>query len=227
MIVAIAFCPHPPALFPQLGGGAAGDVEELRTACDAAVRRLCGSGAAAFVVLGAEGPPVRLADFAPGVPDLPVLPTPRPLSLLVGEWLLDRAGAGCEPAVRSYVGVAPDGALPRDADPLLSGQAAGKPSPTALLVMGDASARRSPRAPGYYDERAEPFDAGVRAALAGADLSALAALDVELAGELLAAGVGPWRAAARIAASGAPWRAQLLFADGRFGVQYVVAVWER
>ena len=62
--------------------------------------------------------------------------------------------------------------------------------------MGDGSARRSAAAPGYLDDRAEPFDAAVELAFRDGDLSALTALDPDLARDLLASGRPAWQALA-------------------------------
>jgi len=91
--------------------------------------------------------------------------------------------------------------------------------------MGDGTARRSDRGPGYLDPRAEAFDAEVVTALAAGDVAALAALDEELAAGLLVAGVGAWKAAAAIVATEGPWQSRVLFADAPLGVMYVVASW--
>ena len=112
----------------------------------------------------------------------------------VGAWLLDEAGhAGAR------LGVGP-GDLP--------GALAGLPGPVGVLAMGDGSARRTLKAPGYLDPAAEPFDAAVAAALAAGDAAALAGLDPAEGERLLAAGVPTWRAvgaalAGRAAADGA------------------------
>jgi hypothetical protein len=97
---------------------------------------------------------------------------------------------------------------------------------TALLVLGDGSARRTEKAPGYLDERAEPFDRGVADALRSGDPARLAALDADLGTQLLAAGVPAWHeAAARLA--GERFTAELHYDDVPFGVGYFVAVWTR
>ena len=90
--------------------------------------------------------------------------------------------------------------------------------------MGDGTARRSRAAPGYWDERAEGFDAAVLAALAAGDSAALAALDLQLAAELLCAGAPAW-AAAGVLLSGRAMDAEVLYAEVPFGVQYIVAGW--
>jgi hypothetical protein len=94
----------------------------------------------------------------------------------------------------------------------------------ALLVVGDGSACRTVKAPGYLDERAEPFDAGVAAALGAADLAALTGLDADLARELQAAGRAPWQVLAG-AAQGAGLAGELLYEEAPYGVGYFVATW--
>lgn len=94
----------------------------------------------------------------------------------------------------------------------------------ALLVMGDASACRTLKAPGYLDERAAPFDAEVARALGAADVAALTTLDTGLAHELKVSGRAPWQVLAG-AADGADLGGSLLYEDAPYGVGYVVAVW--
>lgn len=94
----------------------------------------------------------------------------------------------------------------------------------ALLVMGDASACRTLKAPGYLDERAAPFDAEVARALGAADVAALQTLDAELAYELKASGRACWQVLAG-AAEGADLGGSLLYEDAPYGVGYVVATW--
>lgn len=224
-LIAVAVCPHPPLLVPQIAGAAAGELDELRAACDDAVARLLSSGPARILVVGtddtAPGPPgptgrSGLAAYAPGLPDLPG--GSLPLALAIGDWLLDRAGTD---RPRQFLGVRPDGTpTPGWAD------VADSPAATALLVMGDGSARRTLRAPGYLDERAEPFDASVTKALADADVDTLAALDTELAAELWVGGTGAFKALAALAA-GTAWQADVSYDAAPYGVQYNVAYWAR
>jgi hypothetical protein len=94
----------------------------------------------------------------------------------------------------------------------------------ALLVMGDASACRTLKAPGYLDERAVPFDREAARALGAADIAALKALDAGLARELKAAGRAPWQVLAG-AAETAGLSGTLLYEDAPYGVGYVVAAW--
>lgn len=90
--------------------------------------------------------------------------------------------------------------------------------------MGDGSACRTVKAPGYLDERAEPFDAEAARALGAADTAALAALDPGLARELQAAGRAPWQVLAG-AAEGAGLSGALLYDEAPYGVGYLVAAW--
>ena len=99
--------------------------------------------------------------------------------------------------------------------------------------MGDGTARRSAAAPGYLDERAEPFDTVVEQAFRDGDLPALAALDPDLARDLLAAGRPAWQvlagalaattAAATPATAAVRPRTRILYSDAPFGVAYLVA----
>jgi hypothetical protein len=222
VIVAAAFCPHPPLLVPALAAGAAGELDALRAACGEAVRRLSGAGARRLAVLG-SGPSGRLYPGGRGTlagygvpvevtlgdgsgPDLP-------LPLTLGAWLL--AGVAL-PAVGVVAG--PDGAAP------LPGEYHREPA--GLLVMGDGSARRADTSPGYADPRAVPYDAAVAGALRSGDPTGLAALDVALGAELLAAGACAWAAAGTLLAGGR-YDADLLHDAAPYGVGYLVASWVR
>jgi hypothetical protein len=223
VITAAAFCPHPPVLVPEVAQGAAPELDDLRAACRAAIRR-AGAGARLLVVGAGDraarfGPTVRgsLAGF--GVPvEIPLGadepgPTELPLSLTIGAWLLrDALGPGCGATGWSVVTGEED--APELGD-----------DPVALVVMGDGSARRSTAAPGYLDERAEPFDARVAAALAGGRPEELRR-DPEPAGELLAAGRPAWTAAAGLLGADR-FGAELLYAAAPYGVGYFVAAWPR
>jgi hypothetical protein len=231
MITAVAVCPHPPLLVPEIAGGAAKETDDLRAACDAAVARLLVTEPQQIVVVGAESAPTALRGYAPGVTGLG--PDDLPLSLAVGAWLLDRAALRERPALpdraalgerpaavppRRLVAVRPDG-TPTSDWPDLSAS-------TGLLIMADGSARRGVKAPGYLDERAEPFDAIITKALAEADVGVLANLDVDLCQQLLIGGVGAFRALAGVAGSAdGRWRAEVLYDAAPYGVQYTVACW--
>ena len=241
MITAVAVCPHPPLLLPEIAAGAAPELDVLRAACDDAIARLLATALEQVVVVGTDDGPVPggLRGFAPGLAfvadpppvdppavespavDPPAVESPAaepalalPLSLLIGSWLLDRAGDG---RPRVLFGVRPDG-HPATAWPELA-------VPTGLLVMADGSARRSLKGAGYLDDRAAPFDAAIVKALTDADAETLVALDVALAAELLVGGVGAFKALGALAAGEAKWTAQLHYDDDPYGVQYTVASW--
>jgi hypothetical protein len=222
-ISAVAWCPHPPLLVPEIAAGAAAETLALRAACDEAINRLLSGPAAQLLIIGADSPTRGLRGFAPGV-DLPA-DADLPPSLAIAGWLLDLAETSLE---RQFVSVRPDG-TPTTGWPEFDGRSVG------LVVMGDGSARRSLKGPGYLDERAEPFDDAVVAALAQADPTALADINGGLAAELLVAGVGAWKAAgrllgaekaaARLLGADRRWRGEVLYADAPYGVMYVVASW--
>ena len=103
---------------------------------------------------------------------------------------------------------------------------AARPGRTGVLVLGDGSARRGEKAPGYLDQRAFPFDDALAEALADGDASMLAALDVGLAAELMVLGAAAFRllGAVGLRESG-PAQARLTYRDDPFGVSYFVATW--
>ena len=210
-VSAVAFCPHPPLLRPGIATGSEIEMQSLRSACNNAVDRLIGTTPHQLLVLGSDGPVVDWSGFAPGFIDADS--QLMPLSLQVGAWLLSGRPLASAPI---YVAIGPDGE-PVTPWPDL-------PASIGLLVMGDGSARRSLKGPGYLDERAEPFDATVVKALADGSPQLLADVDLELAGVLLAAGAPAWVAAAKLLRDD-NWRADVLYADAPFGVMYMVATW--
>jgi hypothetical protein len=206
-LVAAAVCPHPPLLVPSVAAGAAPELDDLRSACDDAVAGLLAASPVRILVIG-SGPAPSGAEV--GRPD-------QPLSLAIGSWLLERAGT---------TGIAQ--LVPVDAEPAdcaARGAAlAGEPGPLALLVMGDGSACRGEKAPGYDDPRAEPFDTAAANALAEVDPAGLMALDPVLAAELRCAGRAPWQVlAGALIGSGRRWRGGLSFNRAPYGVAYFVA----
>lgn len=241
MLVAAACCPCPPLLVPEVASGAAPELATARAACTDALSVLAaarpdrlmvigpapepghgaypagtpgsfrGFGVDAAVRLGENGKPEDGGDDAPAR----VLPP----SLAVAAWLLGRVGWD-GPVEGLGVG-----------DPLgaercleIGRELAPRAERLALLVMGDGSSCRTLKAPGYLDERAAPFDAGIAQALAKADLAALESLDTELATQLMASGRAPWQVLAG-AAQGADLTGTLLYEDAPYGVGYMVAAW--
>ncbi|MGA8115689.1 MAG: hypothetical protein WCA46_18675 [Actinocatenispora sp.] len=244
MIVSVAVCPHPPMLVPELAAGAAVDLTELRAACDAAVGTLLAGRPGSICVLG-SGPrqrQLRPADhgsfagygmdvpvgFGHGGPDGTAFDE---LSMLVGTWLLGRA-------------LAP---RPDDARPLRFGQTLPADLPTgdcaalgarladrsgfhdpqrrvALLVMGDAAARRVTAAPGAPDEESDGFDARALAALRSGDPAALLDLDADLGNRVDASGRAPWQVLAGVLGS-RRCLAEVTYAATPLEVSYLVATW--
>lgn len=231
MLVAAAVCPHPPVLVPEMAGEAAPELDAVRAACDRAVERLAGAGALFVVGGGAETllyGPGAYASLRPYGFDWTSPAEPEddaeelPLSLTIGRWLLERQGIA---AGARYQAVA------SDADPdacLKLGQELAKArGEVALLVMGDGSACRSEKAPGYLDVRARPYDEGVARALGDADTAALAGLNPGLSREVQAAGRAAWQVLAGAAGGAAGLTGELLADEAPYGVGYFVAAWSR
>ncbi|BBB00677.1 hypothetical protein RVR_7767 [Actinacidiphila reveromycinica] len=253
MLVAAAVCPCPPLLVPEVAAGAAPELDSLRTACADAVGVLAAARPDRLVVVGPARRPGR-GVFPPGAAGsfrgygvevdvtlgepqgaepaeergaesssggdalLPAASVPLPPSLAVAAWLL----RGWRAAPVEGLGVGEELEQQRCA---LAGRAVADAAPrVALLVMGDGSACRSVKAPGYLDERAGPFDAAVAEALAAADAAALEGLDPELAHALQAAGRAPWQVLAGAARGTAP-TGELLYDAAPYGVGYFVATW--
>jgi len=236
VIISAAICPCPPLLARELTGQTP-ILPELRDACAAAVTHVIAARPDVIVVAGpgtatAVWDPVgrlELTEYAPGLRrDVPTGTGPGlPLALGIGALLLDAAGY-LGPRVYQAVAAAaaPDACL------RLGRDLAGTAPRVGLLTMGDGSARRTVAAPGYLDERAEPFDAAVERAVRDGDLATLAALDPDLAVELLVGGRPAWQVLAGAlspdgpvpgsAAAGGP-RTEIHYWDAPLGVCYLVA----
>ena len=234
MITAAALCPSPPLLHPALTGRDA-VLPELRAACAQAVSWLLRDDPGEIVVVGpaaATGEWDAASRLDPGA----FAPAPGrgdgrfgslPLALGLGAMLLDQAGFGGR---RRLLAVGRDepasacAALGASLGPAAArGPAAGVASGrTVLLVMGDGSARRSLKAPGYLDPRAEAFDAEVARAIRAGDLGALLRLDQALARELMATGRPAWQVLAGAMPSLTPVT-EVLYCGDPFGVAYLVA----
>ena len=228
-VVSAAFCPCPPLLVPAVEGRGAAETDALRAACGRAVSALLAEDPDVVVVVGAGDGDGDDALFGPGdsgdlrgfgvALDIPFAGPARaggarvPLAHAVGAWLLNEAGYSGK-----RVGVTP-GALATTL-----GRLSGLSGLIGVLAMGDGSARRTLKAPGYLDDAAGPFDASVAADLAAGDAAALAALDPAEGHRLLAAGVDTWRAVGAVLA-GRPVTATVHYDDAPFGVGYLVADW--
>ncbi|MEJ8671436.1 class III extradiol dioxygenase subunit B-like domain-containing protein [Streptomyces sp. MS1.AVA.1] len=236
MLVAAAVCPCPPLLVPQVAAGAAPELDAARAACTDALGVLAAARPDLLVVVGpaeegghgtyAEGTPGSFrgfgvdADVRLGAESAEEPQRALPTSLAVAAWLLERTAWSDAPIEGLGVGE------PLDAERCIDigRDIAARADRVALLVMGDASACRTLKAPGYLDERAAPFDASVARALGKADVAALKELDTELARELKASGRASWQVLAG-AAEEAGLAGALLYEDAPYGVGYLVATW--
>jgi len=222
--VAVAFCPSPPLLHPAVEGRAEPATDELRRACADAVGRMLAQRPEVVLVVGnGAAPGVRFAagdrgDLRGYGVDLEIAFAGRvrpdgrdlPLAHTLGAWLLDEAG---------FSGTRV-GAGPADLARLVQEM----PGPLGILAIGDGSARRTLKAPGYLDETAAAFDAVVAGALATGDAGALAALDLAEGERLLAAGAPTWQAVGEALAD-RDITAALHLDTAPFGVGYLVASW--
>ncbi len=221
---AVAFCPAPPLLLPVVEARADTATTALRSACAAALTEMLAVRPEVVLVVG-RGPAAGERFGAGDVGDLRgfgvdvalpfqgrVRPGGRrvPLPHTLGAWLLDEAGFA---GTRVGVGPADLAQLVRDL-----------PDPVGVLAMGDGSARRSVKAPGYLDRAAAPFDAAVARSLNTGDATALAGLDPEEGERLMAAGVPVWRSVGA-AFAGRRIAARLHLDDAPYGVGYLAASW--
>jgi len=250
MITGAALCPWPPLLVRELTG-ADPVLPELRAACAEALATLLRDGPEVVAVVGpgtttaswpgdgrlnvaAFGPGAAAADraevasrtadagsadrparpAAPGTAQRPMLP-PAPG---IGAYLLDQAGYHGERLIWSVSADEPVAGCQK-----LGADLAGGSTRTALLAMGDGSARRGPRAPGHFDERAAAFDAEVERAVRAGDFAALLALDPTLARELMATGRPAWQVLAGALEGMAGLATEVQYAGDPFGVAYLVA----
>ncbi|MFE1951502.1 class III extradiol dioxygenase subunit B-like domain-containing protein [Streptomyces sp. NPDC059524] len=238
MLVAAAVCPCPPLLVPEVAAGAAPELDAARAACDEAIGAMIAARPELIVVVGqgtrnAHHAAGARGSFRPFGVDLEVTlgtapaeeweteaEAELPPSLAVGAWLLARAG--WDGPVRGYE-------VTDDRSWQVNGEdgvhIAGYADRVGLLVMGDGSACRTVKAPGYLDERAEGVDAEIAAALRDLDDEGrFPNLDADLARALKISGRGPWQILLG-AWDKEPGTARLLYEDAPYGVGYFVASW--
>src|SRR5262249_32886147 len=222
MLTSAALCPAPPLLARELTG-ADPVVPELRQACRDAAAGLLRGHPDVIAVVGAGGQTATWdGDAGPDVSRL--APGARPAAREGPEgatgggagWL-DQAGYE-GPLVLQLVGE--DEPAGRCAE--LGARIARSAGKVALLAMADGSARRGPKAPGYFDARSGPFDAEVERAVRVGDLDALLAVDEALARELMATGRPAWQVLAG-ALRGTELVSEVSYRDEPFGVAYLVA----
>lgn len=221
----VAFVPPSPLLPAGQHVGDVAEVVDLRDAAREAVTALVADAPGRVVVLAFGDSETRDeragGSLRPHGVEVDAGGDERVLGLghTVGAWLLDEAGWS---GPRAYVGVGSGLLALGDHD--------------ALLVVADGSARRTDKAPGHLEDRAEPFDAVLEAALADGDADVLGGVDQSLADAVWCTTAPVWRAAgdaaaARLAAhAGAhgparPTQAGLRLATAPLGVGWFVAGW--
>ncbi len=235
MISRAVVVPHPPLLVPELVTGAAVETEPLRTACVTAAQELTKVSADWLAIaVDANGPrlvpPIARGTFLGYGIDVPIglatgadarIDPDLPLPALIAGWLRERAGAR---TVRVQL-LPPELSVADCID--LGADLAADPLPMALLVLADGPNRIGEAAPARPDDRAEPFDNDLRAALGKPDPAAIAAIDPTLATELgvIARPALQVLAGAALAA-GRGWQARELYSAAPYGVGYHVAVWD-
>ncbi|WAH97683.1 hypothetical protein [Arthrobacter sp. MMS18-M83] len=237
MMIAAAVCPHPPLLITELlpSGSRPEPVVEVSDACVRAVQWLLRQSPDLVVVIGGGEATQQYGASTPFFVDRyarsigisrereAVMVTPGlPLSLGIGARLLDEAGWD---GPRRFQALSSD--RPAEQNAKIGRTLVEEPGRTALLVMGDGSARRGPKAPGYLDPRAASYDDQVTIALGKGDAEALLSLDEDLAVALLVQGRAAWQALAGAAGTlPGQLEAELLYAGDPYGVQYIVSTWQ-
>ncbi len=222
----MCFIPCAPALVPEVGTGLDAELGDVRAAVASVlgVRDIVKQS-----IADSSDPPHRLVLVGPGPTSAAYGPGDRGSFAGFGVDLdVTLRGAGGSAAMPSALAVGayfartaarawaigPDGGTPDIRED----------GPTTLVVLGDGSARRTEKAPGYLDERAADYDEAVRAAIGSGDPARLAALDPQLGADLLAAGAPVWHAVAPLLDR--TFHAEVRYAGDPFGVEYFVALWE-
>jgi len=248
VITSAVLCPGPPLLVRELTG-ADPVLPELREACADAVATLLRDRPGAVAVAGPGpvtapwpgngrlnvsafgGQPAAVPDAAvpdattpdaavpdAAVPDNPAARPALPPGPGIGAYLLDQAGYRGERLIWSVSADEPVAGCRK-----LGADLAGRDTSTALLIIGDGSARRGPRAPGHFDERAVAFDAEAQRAVRAGDVRALLDLDPGLARDLMATGRPAWQVLAGALEGCTSLSVEVLYAGDPFGVAYLVA----
>jgi hypothetical protein len=221
MLTAAVLCPSAPLLVPELGGPDPA-VTALRDATGRVVAALLDAEPDVVAVVGAgpttaAWPADAAVDFGPFRGQATTGRPALPLALALGATALRDAGYGGTPRFQAVAG----DAVP-DACAAVGRALAGAADRVGLVVVADGSARRTPKAPGWLDPRAEAFDAATEQAVRAGELDALLDVDPDLAAALLAAGRPAWQVLAG-AAHGLACAGQVAYADAPFGVGYLVA----
>lgn len=222
MAESIVFLPAAPALDPVVAAEAAAELDETRASVAAAVlgRTRASSDSAASSLVSSWGviaPDQRAAITAvrlvgaitdSGLDREPVHVVVRPFPPPSGA--ADWATAGAEALAADMLAADPD-------------------VEDCWFVVGDGTACRTDKAPGYWDARAEAVDSRIAEALATGDHRGLDNLDRRQCAELLVAGWPVWQALSHVLSHRRPGASvrdpRLLHASAPYGVGYFVARW--
>jgi hypothetical protein len=178
-------------------------------------------------VRGARGPAPAEGDWLDRRDLPPGRLTELPLSLAVAGWLLSlQAGERPIPPLAAF-GVP---ASMRVEQAAATGRTLAGAAPAGrhvgLLIMGDLSARRTPKAPETFHPAAEEFDRQIADAISKAELGRLLDADAGLAAELRVGGMAAlWLLAGALEDAGG-LRTEVLYEAAPFGVGYLVGVIE-
>ncbi len=243
MLQTVVFVPSAPLLVSELAGRDASDAEPVRAAALAAVRAAA-ADTDAWVAIGAGDTsaatsgdrvvgdsfrrfgvdvPVTLDANASGDPGRTPGQAGLPLSMLIAAWFRGQSGIErIQPCV-----VNPDASPDRCRD--VGGRLADSVEQSELrvgvLVVADGSISLSAKAPGGgLRESAVELQRRIDAAIASADVDALASLSVQ---ECAAEGVGgrpAWQVTAELCRD-RQFAAAVTYAAAPFGVGYTVATW--
>jgi hypothetical protein len=226
VLTAIALVPSAPVLVPELAGGAAAELDELRRAVRAAAGRL----PARWVAVGAAADdavisPPGVGTFAGyGVdlhvalsPDAAAAPVELPLAALITGWVRDQTDPAARAEVRTYAADhSADAALARGR--ALRGEIDEAGDPVGVLVVADGAHTLTQPAPGGYDPDSIPVQTVLDDALAAGDAAALTRLPASIVGRVA------YQVLAGLTEPG-PASAEELYRGAPYGVGYFAGVW--
>ncbi|KUH98040.1 hypothetical protein AU190_22415 [Mycolicibacterium acapulense] len=227
MLSAIAIVPSAPVMVPELAGGAAPELADLREAVFTAVAGLPSRWVAVGVgpcdqVVGPDqagtfagyGVDVRVA-LSPGGDGDPVA---MPLCALITGWVRGAARSEASAEVRVFSeGHDIDAALAHGER--LRAEIGEGGNPVGVLVVADGANTLTPSAPGGFDPDSVAVQAALDDALAGGETAPLARLPASVVGRVafgvLAGLVGP-----------GPRSAKELYRGAPYGVGYFTGLWQ-
>lgn len=215
MISSILFAPQTPLLEPSVAGRAAFELDPLRESLSEATSSLIAS-TDEVVIIATESADKAVAFIVQGQQDQ---------QTTVVKLLAD-------PPFSQSVRVNPDSskgelkAIDEVTKELKALDSSTKR--VGVIVLGDGSAKRTEKAPGFVDHRAVAFDNRLSEIFHSAQLSELSELDFALARELWVWGIDPWMAIGKfVSQSGAQFSLENYFDTDPYGVEYFVAGFSR